>query len=190
MSLVFYYAPMSTAVTVSWALEELGVPYERVDIDLAARDQDRPGYRALNPNGKVPLLVHDGVPIFESAAIVIHLGETFGVERELFPSAGLERAEALKWIVWANASLAPAVGRFRSDPLTRSDVEALLGILDAVLAAKKYLVGGTFSLVDVHLASFVEWVSMLGFELARWPNLDAWFRRCRTRPSHAKSMAA
>jgi glutathione S-transferase len=205
MSLVFYYAPMSTAVTVHWALEELGIPYEAVEIDLKARDQDKPGYRALNPNGKVPLVVHDGVPIFESAAIIMHLGETFGVERDLFPRPGLERAEAFKWLVWANVSLGGAVGRFLSNTSdevpadrrnakagesARVDVETLLGILDTALAKKTYLVAETFSLADVHLAGFVAWIGMVGFTLARWPNVDAWQRRCTSRPGCARSRAA
>ena len=202
MSLVFYYAPMSTAVTVHWALEELGIPYERVDIDLAARDQDKPGYLAINPNGKVPLVVHDGVAIFESAAIMIHLGETFGVERDLFPPPGLERAEALKWIVWSNVSLGGAVGRFlgntservpadlrnaKAGEVARADVEKHLGILDADLAGKTYLVGETFSLVDIHLASYVGWIGMIGFSLERWTNLARWLRRATDRSSHARA---
>lgn len=202
MSLVFYYAPMSTAVTVHWALEELGIPYERVDIDLAARDQDEPGYLALNPNGKVPLVVHDGVPIFESAAIMIHLGETFGVARNLFPPPGLERAEALKWLVWANASLGVAVARFlgntservpadqrnaKAAEVARADVEKHLGILDAELANKTFLVGERFSLVDVHLASYVGWIAMIGFSLERWRNLHAWLHRAAERPGHARA---
>src|ERR1700690_1566885 len=104
MSLVFYYSPMSSAVTVHWALEELGVPYEKVKIDLQARDQDKPAFLALNPNAKVPLLVHDGTPIFESVAIILHLGETFGEGKKLFPAPGLRRAEAFKWLVWTNVS--------------------------------------------------------------------------------------
>ena len=205
MSLVFYYAPMSTAVTVHWALEELGVPYEAVAIDLAARDQDKPGYRALNPNGKVPLLVHDGTPIFESAAIILHLGETFGVERDLFPAPGLERAEAFKWLVWANVSLGHAVRAFLDNTsdrvpaaqrnaeaakVARAEVERLLGILDADLAGKTYLVGERFSLVDVHLASFVGWLNMIGFATPPESNLGAWLGRCASRPGHATSLAA
>ena len=202
MSLVFYYAPNSTAVTARWALEELGIPYERVDLDLAAGDTNKPGYRALNPNGKVPLLVHDGVPIFESVAIIIHLGETFGVERGLFPPPGLERAEALKWLVWANVSLGGAVGRFLSNTSERipaaqrnakagevahAEAETYLGILDAELAKKTYLVAETFSLVDLHLASYVRWLGMIGFTLDRWPNLQRWLRRATDRSSHARA---
>jgi len=194
MSLVFYYAPQSTAVTVYWALQELGIPYEIVEIDLQARDQDKRGYRSLNPNGKVPLIVHDGVAIFESAAIMIHLGEMFGVERGLFPAPGLERGEAFKWIIWANVTLGEAVGRWlrsgKTDAGARTDVEARLAILDAELASKSYLVGGDFSLVDVHLGSYAGWIHSLGVDFAKLGHLTAWLRRCTARPGFGASLAA
>jgi glutathione S-transferase len=202
MSLVFYYSPMSSSVTVHWALEELGVPYEKVKLDLQARDQDKPAYRALNPNGKVPLLVHDGTPIFESVAILLHLGETFGVDRKLFPAAGLARAEVTKWLVWAGVTLGEAVQRHqrnvaerfpadqknaRAAEVAKADVESLFGILDRDLEAKKksWLVGDRFSLADLYVGSFVEYLGMLGFDSKPWPNLDAWCKRCTSRPAHA-----
>ncbi|HVH42153.1 MAG TPA: glutathione S-transferase family protein [Labilithrix sp.] len=206
MSLVFYYAPKSTAVTVQWALEELRIPYEKVEMDLQARDQDKAGYRALNPNGKVPLVVHDGVSIFESAAIMIHLGETFGVDRGLFPPPGLDRAEAFKWLVWTNVTLGGRVARWLENidervpaelrnpkvaEVARTEVERLIGILEAELATPKpYLVGGSFSLVDVHLASYVRWLGFIGLDVSRWPNLDAWLKRCIARPGHERLLAA
>jgi glutathione S-transferase len=203
MSLVFYYAPMSSAVTAHWALEELGVPYEKVKIDLKARDQDRPAFLALNPNAKVPLLVHDGTPIFESAAIVLHLGETFGVEKKLFPPPGLRRAEAFKWIVWGNVSLGEAVSRHQHNTSARIpaerhnakaaeaaavDVEKHLAILDAALEGKTWLVGDSFSLVDLHLASWGAYTGMCGFDSKRWPRLDAWVKKCTSRPGFAVAM--
>jgi len=100
MSLTFYYSPQSSATPVHWTLEELGIPYEKVPIDLKTEQNKQPAFLKLNPNGKVPLIVHDGVPIFESAAIQIYLGETFGVDKGLFPAAGPRRGEAMKWIVW------------------------------------------------------------------------------------------
>ena len=202
MSLVFYYAPMSTAVTVHWALEELGIPYERVDLDITAGDTKKPGYLALNPNGKVPLVVHDGVPIFESVAIIIHLGETFGVERDLFPPPGIDRAEAIKWLVWANVSLGGAVARLlantservpadernaKAGETARAEVDKYLGILDAELAHKTYLVAETFSLVDIHLASYVGWLGMIGVSLDRFRHLRHWLRRATDRSSHARA---
>lgn len=203
MPLVFHHAPHSSAVTVHWALEELGVPYEDVLVDFKAGDTRRPAFLALNPNGKVPLLVHDGVPIFESAAIIIHLGETFGVEKKMFPPPGLQRAEALKWLVWTNVSLGgslllwfqatagvPEAERATAPAgaATRAEVENHLRILDEALAGKTWLVGESFSLVDVHLIGWTAWVGMCGFDLARWPNLDAWVKRGAARPGFGVAM--
>jgi glutathione S-transferase len=204
MSLVFYYAPQSSAVTVHWALEELGVPYEKVRIDLQARDQDKPSFLALNPNGKVPCVVHDGTPIFESVAIVIHLGETFGVDKKLFPAAGLRRAEALKWLVWCNVSVGEALSRYMTSgsPRTpadrhnakaaeaaKADVDKLLAILDKALEGRTWLVGETFSLVDVHVAGWAEYLTMCGFALTGLKALTAWVERCCARPAHAVALA-
>src|SRR5215470_5576285 len=111
MSMTFYYTPMSSATRVHWALEELGVPYEKVKMDLGAGEQKKPEYLALNPNGKVPLLVADGTTIFESLAILLYLGETYGVEKGLFPAPGLARAEAFKWMAWAQVTLGDAIMR-------------------------------------------------------------------------------
>ena len=83
MSITFYYNPMSSAARIHLSLDELGIPYEKVLIDLQAKDQKRPEFLALNPNGKVPTIVIDGQPMFESIAIQIYLGERFGVERGL-----------------------------------------------------------------------------------------------------------
>jgi len=205
MSLVFYYAPQSSAVTVHWALEELGIPYEKVKIDLQARDQDKPAFLALNPNGKVPCLVHEGTPIFESAAIMIHLGETYGVARKLFPAPGPARAEALKWLVWCNVSLGGANMRYleassprvpaerhnaKAAEAAKAEVEKLLGILDKALEGKTWMIGDAFSLVDVHVAGWVAWVGMCGFDLGRYSSIGPWLKRATSRPGHVASMAA
>jgi len=90
----------STAVTVYWALQELGIPYDLVEIDLKARDQDKRGYRQLNPNGKVPLVVHDGIPIFESAAIItvlVLLGQVLELRARSRTGSAIR---ALTWPAW------------------------------------------------------------------------------------------
>jgi glutathione S-transferase len=204
MSLVFYYSPMSSAVTVHWALEELGVPYEKVRVDLQAGDQKKPAFLAINPNGKVPALVHDGVKLFESVAILIHLGETYGVEKKLFPAPGLARAEALKWLVWCNVSLGEALSRWHHSGSPRvpaeihnekalakakADVEALVDILEKELAGKKFLVGDSFTLADLQVSGWFDYLGMLGFDKKKWPNTNAWTERCSSRPAHARAMS-
>ena len=102
MSIVLYWHPMSSATPIACALAELGVPHERVKIDILAGEQRRADYLALNPNGKVPTLTVDGAPMFEALAIHLWLGHRFGVERGLWPAAGTPEAlQALSWCAWA-----------------------------------------------------------------------------------------
>lgn len=200
MSLTFFYSPHSTAVATSWVLEELGIPYEKVRVDLMKRDQDKPEFRALNPNGKVPVIVHDGTPIFESAAIAIYLGELYGDKNRVYPEPGPRRGEAMKWIVWTNVSLAHSIAIYTETQgdrvpreqhndkiasLAKEEGERLLGILDAHLANRAWLVGDQFTIADAHLASFVGYAGMVGFDIKRFKNVDAWLARGMKRPAHA-----
>jgi glutathione S-transferase len=203
MSLVFYYSPMSSATRIHWALEELGVPYDKVKLDLAAGDQRKPEYLALNPNGKVPLLVADGVPIFESAAILIYLGETLGVDEGLFPALGPERAEALKWIAWSGVTLGEAAGRILRNALDRfpaeqrnekageaakKDLFELWGIVDRALEGKEYLVGGRFTFADMAVVGFTMITGRIGVDLGAYKNVGQWAGRCMSRPAIGRVM--
>ena len=201
MSLVFYYSPKSNATPVHWTLEELGVPYEKVRIDLQKREQRQRDFLRLNPNGKVPVLVHKGVAIFESVAIQIYLGETFGVDRGLFPAAGPQRGEALRWLVWCGVTLGEALSRFfrnnsdrfpaeqrnhKAAALAREEVVDLLRILDEGLHNRPYLLGGAFSIVDVHLVSWASYMRMFGIDIDSYTNLNPWLIRCCARPAHER----
>lgn len=204
MSLTFYYAPMSTASITELILEELGVPCDRVKLDLQKGDTKKPEYLAVNPNGKVPCIVHDGTAIWESAALTIYLGETFGVERGLFPAPGPKRGEAMKWIVWTNVTLGDAVARFTRNTMdwypaeqrnakageaARADIAGCLGVLDRSLAGKQYLVGD-YTLADAHLTSFCDWLRHMKIDFTPFGNVNAWSDRCRARPAYKKLMAA
>ena len=202
MSLTFYYSPQSSASPVHWTLEELGVPYEKVQIDLKAGEQKKPDYLKLNPNGRVPLIVHEGTPIFESAAIQMYLGEQFGVDKGLYPKAGPQRGEVMKWIVWTNATLGDAMSRVgrnlgqwapedernaKAGTRAKTEVEDLLRIVEENLKGKQYLTGERFTLADIHLASWMEYVKMMGVDLAPYAQLTAWLGRCTARPACSRS---
>ena len=204
MSLTFFYAPMSTAGTVHWSLEELAIPYEGVKVDLQDPADKERKLRPVNPNLKVPVLVHDGTVIFESAAIQAYLGETFGVDKGLYPAPGKKRGEALKWLVWANVSLVEAVVRWQRNTSERSpaalrhapagaaareELDALIGVFQAALGGKPTVLGEGPTLVDFHLASIFQWLSHLGVDLAPFPRTKAWLARCSARPANLKLMA-
>ncbi|MBK9261828.1 MAG: glutathione S-transferase family protein [Polyangiaceae bacterium] len=194
---------MTSAIRVHWALEELGVPYEKVRIDFEAGDQKKPEFLALNPNGKVPLLVAEGEPIFESLAILLYLGERFGVDKGLFPTPSPTRAVAFKWMAWSTVTLGEAVTRYlrntadrfpaeernaKAAETAKSDIQAALGILDKELADKPYVLGDSFSLVDVSLAALVPFLARVGIETGAFTNINAWVGRCMSRPALGRAM--
>ncbi|UQA59121.1 glutathione S-transferase family protein [Polyangium aurulentum] len=196
--LKLYYAPMTSADRVHWALEELGVPYEKVKLDLAAGEQRKPEYLALNPNGKVPLLVAEGKPIFEGLAILLYLGERFGVDKGLFPPPNADRAEAFKWMAWASVTLYEATVRLLRNTLerfpadernpkvaegARNDLAQAIGILDRELDGKEYLVGNQFSLADIAVVSALPFLARFGVDLSPFTNVNAWIERCTSRPA-------
>jgi GST-like protein len=194
---------MSSATPVVHALAELGVPYELVPVDLAAGDQRRPAFLALNPNGKVPTLIVDGTPMFEALAIMQWLGDRFGVERGLWPAFDAPaRFEALSWTTWAYVTYGAALSRLilaSSERVpaelhhqgqaehVRKELEQLLGVLDARLAARTYLLGDSYSLADHVVASVVTYGTYCGVGVDAWPHVSAWIARFSNRPSFAKA---
>jgi glutathione S-transferase len=205
MAIVFYYSPMSSATRVQWVLEELGVPYEKVRLDLSAGDQKKPDFLKINPNGKVPALVDDGVAMFESSAILIHLGEKYGVAKGLWPEASTAaRAHALSWTVWSTVTLAANTFRYMQNSserfpaeqrnalqaeAARKEIDANLAVLDAQLAGRHYLLGEHFTLADVACASIGAMFARAGVDVSAWPNVSAWIARCMQRPAVAAAMA-
>ncbi len=204
MGIVFYYTPLSSATRVHWALEELGVPYEKVKLDLSKGEQKKPEFLRVNPNGKVPAMVVDGQPVFESLAMLLHLGETYGVDKGLFPAPGPERLEAFKWLAWGSVSLVESAMRLLRNTsdrwpaeqrsaaaadAARTELNQLLRVLDDGLAGRQYLLGDRFSIVDCGVATMASFVGRLGVDVSPFANLSAWTGRCMARPALGRAMA-
>ena len=88
MTIKFYSWPHSSGTRVAWALEDLGLAYEYIKLDAKKQEHRSSEYLALNPHGKVPVLVDGSQMFFESGAILLHLGTKYGVEKNLFPAGG------------------------------------------------------------------------------------------------------
>lgn len=205
MSITYYYAPMSTAVRTTWAIEELGVPCERKRLDIAKKETRSEAYLKVNPNGLVPCLVVDGVSIFESTAILIYLGETYGVDRGLYPPPGLKRAEALRWIVWAAVGLFGPMSRFtrntssyvpaeqqnaKAAEAAKAELTEAIQVLDDALAGKTYLMDEKFSLADLAVSSYFGWLKFMGYDCSPFKNVSGWVDRCLGRPAAVKANTA
>jgi glutathione S-transferase len=183
-------------------IDELGIAVERVKLDIKAGDNKKPDYLKIDPNGRVPCIVHDGVSIWESAAITIYLGEMFGTAKKLWPEAGPHRGEAMKWVVWTNVTVGEAMWRRgragdwvpaeqkneKAYAEANADLQANLAILDAALAGKQYLVGD-YTLADAHVCSITDWMRFSKVDFSKFANVNAWALRCHARPAAQKQMA-
>ncbi|RPE77137.1 glutathione S-transferase family protein [Vulcaniibacterium tengchongense] len=204
--LTLYAAPMSSATPVACAIAELGVPCRTVMLDLAAGDQKKPEYLAINPHGVVPTLVVDGTPLFESVAIMQWLGGRYGVERGLWPAADTpERLTALSWTTWAyvsygmlinvlNFSRSPhADAAWHHPPLAEEALrrlDAALERLDAELAGRPWLLGEAYSLADLIVACVITYSAYCGVPLERHGHVRGWLRRFYQRPAYLQTWGA
>jgi glutathione S-transferase len=197
--------PRSSGTRVAWALEELGVPYEYVEIDAAKQQHRSPEFLAINPHGKVPALVDDGQTFFESGAMLLHLGNKYGVDKNLWPAGrGQARADAISWTVWASTELGPYMMQYlyhgldtpvSYKPADRSKAAGAyslsqfnrqLDALEARLGGRDFLMG-EFSIVDVATASWLALGLMLGLKLEGHPRVAAWCGRCIERPAFKRA---
>jgi glutathione S-transferase len=203
MSIRFYSWPMSSGSRAQWALEEIGVPYEYVELDRSKGEHKSAAYLAINPNGKIPALVDDGESYFESLAIILHLAEKYGADKKLWPATGADRADALSWSVWTATELQVYALRYvyhgldsrisyKPEERSKAAAEFNLGatkrnfaMLDARLATREHVLG-TFTLVDVLAGSTVRFSKMMGIPTDSYPHMNAWLARLATRPALAK----
>ena len=192
-----YYAPGAASLLVHWLLIELDAPYELRAVDTKAGEQRSAGYLALNPNGVVPTLVTDGRPLFEAAAIALHLAETHAQAVLVPPAGGARRAEFLQWMFHLANAVQPLfrqwwyphepAGEAHSEVVleqVRPRIEAAWQRLDVHLAAHgPYLLGDTLSVADFYLAMLLRWSRNMPRPGDTWPHLGELARRLKSRPS-------
>lgn len=179
-----------------WALEELGLEYEKVEIDHVAKETRTTEYLALNPSGKVPTLVDGDIVIFESIAINYYLAQKYG--GALWPEDAGRQALALQWSFWAVAELEPPVVTlcvervFKPEPArepakAEAAEEELKSKLD-MLEEHLDKTGGTmtrsaFNIADLNTAAVLRGVTLIRMDLSPWPNVKSWFEAAIERPA-------
>jgi len=196
-----YGIPASRASRSLWMLEELGVPYENVRVSFMG-DAQKPEFLAINPNGKIPALDDDGLVLFESLAINLHLARKYG--KELWPASPDDQSRAIQWSIWAMTEVEPPVMRVLLNraflpPEQRVAAEAdageaalrkPVGVLDAALRGRPHLLGDAFSVADLNVHSVLGWAPTLGkVGFGDTPNVEAWLRRCADRPAARRARA-
>jgi glutathione S-transferase len=159
--LVFYHAIPSRGAVVRWMLEEIGKPYETRLLDLRGGEGRRPDYLAINPQGKVPAIVHKGVATTEVAAICLYLADAFPNAGLAIPVGDPRRGPYLRWAIFNASAIEPAMTdakfpRLENPPPTAIGYRPLDKLLDIVAQAVKlgaYLMGEHFTAADVVIGS-------------------------------------
>jgi GST-like protein len=168
-------------------LEELGLDYVLHHVAVMKGDQFAPGFRALNPLSKVPVLVdHErggGQPIIESGAILFYLADTYGA---FLPAEGLARYEVMQWLMVQMAAIGPMFGQYNHFRMLGSQVDPyaaaryrtqsarLYRCLDERLAAREWVAGGIYSIADMAIYPWALYLEQHGFDPIAHPALMRW----------------
>jgi glutathione S-transferase len=192
-----YYSPGTASLAVHWMLIELGVPFELERVDFTTAAQKQPEFLKLNPKGQLPVLIVDGRPYTESAALLMLLAERHP-EARLAPEVGTpERTTYLETTVYLANALLPAFRAWfyiddyagpehheDSRAHTRARIEAVFTQLDAILAdGRRYLVGAELSAPDFLAVMLARWARRMPRPAESWPHLGDYLARMKQRPS-------
>jgi len=198
--IALYTAPTPNGHKASIMLEELGVPYQVIPVNLGRGDQKLPEYVALNPNGRIPTIVDltaDNFPVFESGAILIYLAEKYG---QLLPTETKARSRVIQWLMFQMGGVGPMQGQanvfFRYFPEKiqpvidryQHETHRLYSVLDAQLKDREYLCD-EYSIADIANFTWVNIHAWAGVAIDDLPHLSAWRERIRERPAVQRGLA-
>ncbi|UBF25550.1 glutathione S-transferase family protein [Kovacikia minuta CCNUW1] len=175
--LKLYGGERSRASIVRWYLEELGVPYEFVVLDMSAGEHRQPAYLSINPAGKVPAITDGDFKLWESGAILLYLAEKYSK-----PAPSLEQRSILnQWILFANATLGPGV--FGQENRDR-EMPRLMTMLNQLFDHQPFVLGEAFSAADVAVGSLLTFIPvMLQVDLSAYPSVLNYMQRISERPA-------
>jgi glutathione S-transferase len=192
-SIKLYGVAASRTFRNIWALKELGLPFEHDPISYSDKALKASPYIELNPNGRVPFIVVDGMPLFESLAINLFLADKFG--GSISGANAEERGQIAQWTLWAATSVETDLGNWayhtmflpeaeRKPEIAKQaleNIKAPLAVLDGVLAKREYLVGNRFTVADLNVAAVC--YRALGLDMPDEPHFKAWLAKCWSRPA-------
>jgi glutathione S-transferase len=186
-----------------WAVGELGLAYERIDIGMEFGGNDTPAYRAMNPNGLVPTIQEGDFVLWESNSIIRYLAARHGAGK-LEPADLRSRAIASQWMDWQISAFLPAFtkvfwGLVRTPPEQRDSgaIAAAMTMsidaaktLDAALARNAYLAGNSFSMGDIPMGVFICRFRALLPDRPSLPNLERWYAAIEERSAFQKHVSS
>jgi GSH-dependent disulfide-bond oxidoreductase len=200
-----YYWPTPNGHKITMFLEEVGLEYRIVPVNIGAGAQFEPAFLAIAPNNRMPAIIDTapqggGAPlsVFESGAILLYLAEK---SAQLLPRALHARFEVIQWLFWQMAGLGPMAGqnhhfnRYAPEKIpyaiTRyvNETNRLYGVLDQRLADRAYVGGTDYSIADIACYPWIVPYEAQGQKLEDFPYLTRWFEAIRTRPATVRAYA-
>ncbi len=196
--LTLYGSARSRGLRTLWMLGELGLQYQHKDYLPRSAETKTPEFRALNPNGRVPVIDDDGFVLSESMAINFYLAKKHG---KLYPKDAKQEALAWQWSLWETDRLDRQIVNYvnHTSGLPQAERKADIAaaawaevvpafdVLETTLAKQQWLAGPEFSVADLNVASAL--FRALSVDLAKWPHLKSWLERCWDRPAAKKARA-
>lgn len=198
-----YYWPTPNGWKISIMLEECGLPYQVIPVNIARGDQFKPEFLSLSPNNKIPAILDpegpDGKPIsvFESGAILQYLGRKTGL---FYPADERGRVEVDQWLFWQMAGLGPMAGQthhfriyapekipYAIDRYT-NETHRLYGVLNKRLSDRDYL-AGDYSIADMACLGWAKLWERQGQDIAEFPHMKLWLERLLARPAVKRGLA-
>ena len=180
--LKLYGGARSRASIIKWYLEEIGVPYEFMMLDMQAAEHLQPDFLEINPMGKVPAIVDGDFKLWESGAILLYLAQKHGK----MPESLEQQAQVVQWVMFANATLGTGIfveaNRDRETPL-------LLTPLNQIFEKQPFLMGDEFGVADAAVGSILNYIPMmLKLDLSAYPAVLDYMKRISERPAFKKAI--
>ncbi|NJK51413.1 glutathione S-transferase family protein [Candidatus Gracilibacteria bacterium] len=180
--LKLYGGARSRASIVQWYLEELDVPYEYILLDMAAGEHRQPEFLAINPIGKVPVIVEGDFKLWESGAILLYLAEKYGK----MPASLEEKSIIAQWVLFANATLGPGIFIEAS---REREMPKLMTPLDRIFENQPFLLGQEFTVADVAVGFILAYIPiMLKLDLSAYGSVLDYIKRMTERPAFQKTI--
>lgn len=194
-----YELGFTRSIRARWTLQELGVDFEAISVNLFAGEAQHPEFLKLNPAAKIPVLVDGDFVLTESAAIVLYLAEKYG---KFLPTDARGRAQVHKWLLFTvteleqplwriakNRNLYPEAQRLAADiPLASEDFRAMADVAEKHMQGRTFAVGDSVTVADFVLAYTLDWANEVRL-LDRSPQLVAYMERMYARPRAPKRIA-
>jgi len=201
IDLYYWGTPNGHKITI--ALEEMGLSYQILPVNILENDQFQPDFLAISPNNKIPAIVdqdgpdHRSISIFESGAILQYLGRKTGM---FYPTDEIKRIQVEQWLMWQMGGLGPMLGqnhhfsRFAPERIPYAteryvnETKRLYGVLDKQLVGQDY-VAGEYSIADMAIFPWLLRYEWQGIDLADYPEVSRYIERMQARPAVQKALA-